>query len=146
MPRVVALNGLLLAAMALVILGVQVLDRDARAIEATVRTYAEAVSNEDLETAAAAVAPGERERWRGWIEPQLGNKYGIRGMGIRSHTVLEQVFQRASGAPFEATVAIDVNPGTPDLYRAATRVQVTRVDGAWYLVQPLLEPEADAAG
>jgi hypothetical protein len=138
-----ALNGLLLASVATAIVGVQVADRSAAQVDASVRRYAAAISISNLEAAVAEIAPPERARWRDWIAGQLGNVYDVRGVGVRAPSLLDRAVRRAGGSPSEVTVALDVNRGYPDeFYQPTTRVPVEQVDGRWYLADPLLAPEA----
>jgi hypothetical protein len=121
----------LLAVMGMAIFGVQTLDRRAGAVEASVRRYADAVSNADLDAAMAEIAPPERARWREWVAGQLGNVYEVRGIAVRSPSIL--------AAPAEVTVAMDVNRDYPDVfYQPTPRVGVEEVDGREYLSAPLL--------
>src|SRR5215813_2957182 len=135
----VVVNGLLLLATALCVAGVQALGRDESAVEASVRRYASAISNGDLEGAMAEIAPPERARWQEWVRSQLRNAYDVRGIAVRSPSVLERVFARTPGGPFEVTVVMDVNRDFPaDFYQPTTRVPVEDVDGRPYLSAPLL--------
>ena len=121
----------LLAAAGLAIFGVQVLDRRASAVEASVRRYADAVSNADLDAALAEIAPPERDRWRDWVAGQLGNVYEVRGIAVRAPSIV--------APPSEVTVAMDVNRGYPDeFYQPTPRVRVEEVGGREYLAAPLL--------
>jgi len=121
----------LLAVAGLAIFGVQTLDRRASAVEASVRRYAAAVSNSDLDAAMAEIAPPDRERWREWVAGQIGNVYEVRGIAVRSPWILS--------TPSEVTVAMDVNRGYPDeFYQPTPRVGVAEVDGREYLAAPLL--------
>ena len=138
MPRLLIVNALLLAGLALAIVGVQVLDRPAAQVDGSVRRYAAAVADGNLEAAAAEIAPAERGRWREWIAGQLGNIYDVRGVAVRAPSLLS-----GAHSPSEATVMLDVNRGYPDeFYQPTTRVPVEQVDGRWYLVEPLLNPSA----
>jgi hypothetical protein len=139
-PRLLALNCVLLAAVAVAIVGVQVMDRPAAQVDGSVRRYAAAVTEGNLEAAAAEIAPPERGRWREWIAGQLGNIYEVRGVAVRAPSLIGRA---ATGAPAEVTVTLDVDRGYPDeFYQPTTRVPVEQVDGRWYLVEPLLAPEA----
>jgi hypothetical protein len=145
-PRALLLLDLLLvASVGVAIVGVQVLDRPAGQVDGSVRRYALAVGAGDLEAAVQEIAPPERDRWRAWINGQLGNIYDVRGVAVRSPSLLERLTARAaSSAPSEVTVALDVNRGYPDeFYQPTTRVPLEQVDGRWYLAEPLLAPEAD---
>lgn len=129
----VALNGALLAAVALAIVAVQVIDRSASAVESSVRRYAVAVSTSDLDAAMAEIAPSARPAWRDWVSGQLGNVYEVRGIAVRAGALL--------GAPVEVTTVLDVNRGYPDeFYQPTTTVAVTEADGHFYLEAPLLAP------
>ncbi|HEV7664307.1 MAG TPA: hypothetical protein VGQ62_12275 [Chloroflexota bacterium] len=141
MPRLFLplLNGLLLAAIALAVARTQLALRDDAAVEASVRRYATAVSNADLEGALAEIAPDQRAKWQDWISGQLGNVYEVRGVAVRSPSVLRQVSERFPRTPFEATAILDVNRAFPDeFYQPTTRVPVEIVDARPYLAAPLL--------
>jgi hypothetical protein len=139
----VLLNGLLLALIAGAIGFVPLADRGSSAVEGAVRRYAAAVTAQDLGRAAAELAPASRAEWAPWIEGQLGNIYEVKGIGVRSPSLLDRLWRRAPTGPFEVTVVMDVNRGYPEyFYQPTTRVAVTQVEGRWYLVEPLLAPEA----
>jgi len=128
------LNGVLLATIAVAIGGVQLLDRGGAAVEASVRRYATAVSNADLGAALAEIAPEQRARWQDWVRSQLGNVYDVRGIAVRSPSLLQR--------PFEVTAVLDVNRDYPDeFYQPTARVPLQEVDGHWYLAAPLLASE-----
>jgi hypothetical protein len=128
------LNGFLVALITLCVVGVQVLDRGHAAVEAGVRRYATAVSNADLDAALEEIAPQQRVHWQDWIRSQLGNVYDVRGIAVRSPSLLQ--------APFEVTAVLDVNRDYPDeFYQPTARVPVREVDGRWYLAAPLLASE-----
>jgi hypothetical protein len=133
-----ALNGMLLAVMAAAIVGVQVLDRSGAAVEGSVRRYAAAISQADLDTAMAEIAPERRAAWTDWVRSQLGNVYDVTGIAVRSPSVVQRVFDGAPGRPFEVTAIMDVNRGYPEFYQPTTTESVTEVDGRWYLAAPLL--------
>ena len=140
--RLVVLNGVLLAATLAAILAVQALDRPAVQVEAAVRRYAAAISAANLDAATAEIAPSERTRWRDWIAGQLGNIYDVRGIAVRSASLLS----RQNPRPTEVTVVLDVNRSYPaDFYQPTTRVPLIEADGGWYLAAPLLAPEAASA-
>ncbi len=128
MARVyVALLGLIGVA----IVGVQVVNREASAVETSVRRYAAAVSTADLEAAVAEIAPDQRDRWRGWVAGQLGNVYDVRGVAVRTRSLL--------GPPVEVTVVMDVNRDfAGEFYQPTPRVPVEEVEGRPYLAAPLL--------
>ena len=143
MRRLLAVNGLLLASLAAVILGVQLTDRGAAQVDTSVRRYAAAVSTGNLDAAVQEIAPPARPRWRDWIAGQLGNVYEVRGVAVRAPSLLDRFTRHTASAPSEVTVALDVNRGYPDeFYQPTPRVPVQQVDGRWYLVEPLLAPEA----
>jgi hypothetical protein len=130
------LNAALLALVALAIVGVELWDRPSASVEASVRRYAAAVSNSDLDAAMAEIAPSERPRWRDWVSGQLGNVYDITGVAVRSAGLL--------GPPFEVTTDIDVNRTDPDqFYQASPRVRLVQESGRWYLTAPLLAPATE---
>ena len=129
----VALNGALLAAIALAIVAVQIVDRSESAVEGSVRRYAMAVSTSDLDGAMAEIAPASRSTWRDWVAGQLGNVYDVRGIAVRATSLV--------AAPVEVTTVLDVNRGYPDeFYQPTTTVPVSEADGQWYLAAPLLAP------
>jgi hypothetical protein len=133
------LNGLLVVAIGLAVVGGQVLDRPEASVEASVRRYASAVSNADLDAAMAEIAPEQRATWVDWVRGQLGNVYDVRGIAVRSPSVVRRVLERVPAGPFEVTAALDVNVAFPDqFYQPTTRVPVEEVDGRWYLSTPLL--------
>jgi hypothetical protein len=127
------LNGVLLALVALAIVGVEVADRGHAAVEASVRRYAEAVTSSDFDAAMAEIAPDQRSRWSDWVRSQLGNVYEVRGIAVRSPGVL--------GGPTDVTTVLDVDRDYPDeFYQPTTRVAVANLSGHWYLEAPLLAP------
>jgi hypothetical protein len=137
--RLVLVNGALLAAIGLAILGVTARDRAEVSVEAAVRRYAAAVTSMDLEAALDEVAPDQREDWRPWLTTQLGNIYDVRGIAVRSPSLADQIVRRAPSGPIEVSVVLDVNRDYPDeFYEPTARVPVERVSGRWYLSRPLL--------
>ena len=54
------MNAALVALVALSVVGIQVLDRAEASVEGSVRRYAAAVTNSDLEGALAEIAPDQR--------------------------------------------------------------------------------------
>ncbi len=136
------LNAILLVAIAGAILGVQRLDRSSPAVERVVRQYAAAVDAQDLGAALDQVDPAARDTWQPWVAYQLGNRYDVRAISVRSHSILDRLVRHDSGDPFEATVLLDVNRGKPGtFYQPTTRVPITCVDGRCYLGLPLLAAE-----
>jgi hypothetical protein len=137
--RLTVVTGLLGALVALSIVSIQVLDRAGASVEGSARRYAAAVSNGDLDAAMAEIAPDQRARWTEWVRGQLGDVYGVRGIAVRSPSVLQRVTQHTPGGPVEVTAVLDVNRDNPgDFYQPTTSVPVERVDGRWYLAMPLL--------
>jgi hypothetical protein len=131
--RLLVLDAVLLALVAVVIVGVQGVDRPAAAVEASVRRYADAVTTGDLQTAMAEIAPDQRDQWSAWVQGQLGNQYIVTGVAVRTPGLLAR--------PREVTVDMDVNRDYPDeFYQASPRVSVVEADGRWYLAAPLLAP------
>lgn len=127
------LNLVLIAVVAVAIVGVQAGTRPAAAVEASVRRYAIAVSNGDFDAAMAEIAPDQRDRWNAWVQGQLGNVYAVTGIAVRAPSLL--------ASPTDVTVDMDVNRGFKDeFYQATPRVNVEEVDGRWYLAAPLLAP------
>jgi hypothetical protein len=121
----------LIVLIALAIVGVQVIDRPAASVEASVRRYATAVSNADFDAAMAEIAPDQRARWTDWVRSQLGNIYEVRGVAVRAPFLL--------ASPSEVTVDLDVNRGYPDeFYQPTPRVPVEVYEGRPYLAAPLL--------
>jgi len=126
-----ALNGVLLVLMAAAIASIQLFDRSGAAVEASVRRYAMAISNSDLDAAMAEIAPERRADSIEFVQSQLGNIYDVTGIAVRSASVLAR--------PFEVTAIMDVNRNFPeDFYQPTARVNVEEVDGRWYLAAPLL--------
>jgi hypothetical protein len=137
--RLVLVNGALLAAIGLAILGVTARDRAEVSVEAAVRRYAAAVTSMDLEAALDEVAPDQREDWRPWLTTQLGNIYDVRGIAVRSPSLADQIVRRAPNGPIEVSVVLDVNRDYPEeFYEPTARVPVEQVNGRWYLSRPLL--------
>ena|ERR1700687_1121687 len=137
--RLTVVNGLLLALVALSVASIQVLDRAEASVEGSVRRYAVAVSTGDLEAALAEIAPDQRAKWTDWVRSQLGNVYDVRGIAVRSPSVLQRVILHVPGGPTEVTVVLDVNRDFPDdFYQPTARVPVEQFEGRWYLGKPLL--------
>ncbi len=137
--RLTFVNGASLVAVALSVASIQVLDRAEASVEASVRRYAAAVSNSDLDGALAEIAPDQRANWSDWVRSQLGNVYDVRGIAVRSPSVLQRVNQRVPAGPFEVTAVLDVNRDFPeDFYQPTARVPVEEFEGRWYLARPLL--------
>ena len=131
----------LVASMALSIVGIELADRAEASVEGGVRRYAFAVTNSDLDAALAEIAPDQRALWMDWVRGQLGNVYEVRGIAVRSPALLRRVFQRVPGGPYEVTAVLDVNRDYPDeFYQPTTRVPVEEFQGRWYLAVPLLAP------
>ena len=125
------LNGLLLALIAIAIVGVEAIDRPEAAVEASARRYALAITNSDLNAAMQEIAPDQRAQWSDWVQGQLGNVYNVTGTGVHAPSLLAQ--------PTDVTVYLDVNPGYPDeFYQPTARVDVEQQNGQWYLAAPLL--------
>jgi hypothetical protein len=137
--RWLVLNGGLLGLLGLAIVGIQVLDRSGAMVEASVRRYAVGVSHADLDAAMAEIAPDQRAAWQDWVAGQLGNVYDVKGIAVRSPSVLERVFRSPDANRYEVTMIMDVDRDFPDqFYQPTTRVPLTRVDGRWYLAAPFL--------
>jgi Flp pilus assembly protein CpaB len=138
-PSAIIVIGGLLALVALSVVGIQVLDRAEASLEGSVRRYAVAVTNSDLEGALAEIAPDQRANWTDWVRSQLGNAYDVRGIAVRSPSFLQRVTQRVPAGPFEVTAVLDVNRAYPeDFYQPTARVPVEEFDGRWYIAKPLL--------
>jgi hypothetical protein len=132
-------NGVLLALVALAVVGFQVLDRPEASVEGSVRRYAVAVSSGDLEAALAEIAPDQRALWTDFVQSQLGNVYDVRGIAVRSSSLLQRATLHTPGGPFEVTAILDVNRDFgEDFYQPTTRVPVEQFEGRWYLAKPLL--------
>ncbi len=126
-----ALVVLLLGLVGAAIVGVQAFDRRGAAVEASVRRYATAITNSDLDGALAEIAPPLRDRWRDWIAGQLGNVYEVRGVAVRARSI--------TSGPDAVTVVMDVNRGyAGEFYQPTPRVGVAEIDGREYLTAPLL--------
>jgi hypothetical protein len=137
--RWVLLNGLLLGITGLAIVGIQVLDRSGAAVESGVRRYAAARSSADLDAAMAEISPDQRDEWRDWVGGQLGNVYDVRGIAVRSPSVLGRFLGGPDAGRYEVTVIMDVDRDFPEqFYQPTTRVPLSQVDGRWYLAAPLL--------
>jgi hypothetical protein len=137
--RLTVVNGVLLALVALSVVSVQVLDRAEASVEGSVRRYAAAVTNGDLDGALAEIAPDQRVNWADWVRSQLGNVYDVRGIAVRSPSVWQRVSLRVPAGPFEVTAILDVNREFPeDFYQPTARVPVEEFEGRWYLAKPLL--------
>src|SRR5260370_20957246 len=95
------MNFVVLAMVTAAVVGVQAVDRPAVSLEGSVRRYAAAVSNQDLEGAMAEIAPDQRARWTSWVQEQLGNVYEVRGIAVRSSGLL--------APPLDVTSVLDVN-------------------------------------
>ncbi len=133
MSRAGQLSAILLALVAIAIVGVEAVDRPEAAIEASVHRYADAVAQGDLDAAMAEIAPSERARWSDWVNGQLGNVYDVTGVAVHAPWLL--------GSPTDVTVDLDVNRAYPDeSYQASPRVALEAADGRWYLSAPLLAP------
>jgi hypothetical protein len=130
--RLFVINAVLLALIALAVVGTSAFQRPASNVEAAVRRYADAVSTSNLDGALAEIAPAERDTYQPWLESQLGNVYEVKGIAVRAPAFL-------AGAPYEVTVVLDVNRDDPtEFYEPTTTTQVEQVDGKWYLARPLL--------
>ncbi len=141
-PWLTIVNGVLLVAIAVLIGVIQLRDRAGSQIEAAVDRYATAIAAQDLDGCLAELPPDARDQWRAFVAAQLGNTYAIDAISVRSPSVLERLLRHADGAPYEATVTIDVDRADPTAaYQATTRVPVTEQDGRWYLAAPPLAPE-----
>lgn len=135
-PVLVLINGALQLLLALAILGVEARDRPAAAVEAGVRRYAQAVSNDDFEGAMAEIAPDQRAAWSDFVANQVGNIYDVTGVAVRANSLF--------GPPTDVTTDVDVNRPSPDqFYQASPRVDVEQFDGRWYLAAPLLAPTSE---
>lgn len=139
--RLTSLVGALLALIAFSIVGIEAADRSEASVEGSVRRYAVALSNADLDGALAEIAPDQRAAWMDWVRGQLGNVYEVRGIAVRSPSLQRRIFERVPGGPYEATAVLDVNRDYPDeFYQPTTRVPVEEYQGRWYLAAPLLSP------
>ncbi len=137
--RLFAINGVLLALVALSAASIQVLDRAGASVEGSVRRYALAVSSGDLDAALAEIAPDQRVKWTDWVRSQLGNVYDVRGIAVHSPSVLQRVVLNVPGGLTEVTAVLDVNRDYPDdFYQPTARVPVEDFQGRWYLAKPLL--------
>jgi hypothetical protein len=137
--RLVVVNGLLLVALAMAVVRTQLALRDDAAVEASVRRYAAAVSAADLDGALAEIAPDQRAHWQDWVRGQLGNVYEVRGIAVRSPSLVARVTRGVPLEPVEVTTILDVNRDYPDeFYQPTTRVPVEIFDRRPYLAAPLL--------
>ena len=137
--RLALLNAVLMVAIGLGVIGGQVLGRPEASVEGSVRRYASAVSNADLDAAMAEIAPEQRATWRDWVRGQLGNVYDVRGIAVRTPSSAQRLVQGVPAGPFEVTAVLDVNRDYPDqFYQPTARVPVEEAEGRWYLSKPLL--------
>ena len=68
------------------------------------------------------------------MRSQLGNVYDLRGVAVRSPSVIERIQDSAPAGPTEVTAIMDVNRDFPDdFYQPTTREPVEEFDGRWYL-------------
>lgn len=120
------------------------LDRSPGQVEGSITRYATAMAAQDADAAAAEIAPSRRARWRAFLESQLGNIYELRGLGVRTPSVLARLTTGAAAVPTEATAVLDVNRGYPGFfYQPTTRVPLMLEEGRIYLAAPLLAPESE---
>ena len=139
LPSGIMVIGGLLALVAISVVGIQVLDRAEASVEGSVRRYAVAVTNSDLEGALAEIAPDQRANWTDWVRSQLGNVYDVRGIAVHSPSLLQRVTMHATSGSDEVTAILDVNRDFPDdFYQPTTRVNVEEFEGRFYLAKPLL--------
>jgi hypothetical protein len=137
-PRLILFNALMLACIALSIGAIDVLARQQAALETSVRRYAQAIADQDLDAALQEIAPDQRDRWRDFVQNQLGNIYEVRGVAVRTPAL----YKRAGLTPFEVSVVIDVDRGFPgEFYQASRSVPLERLNGRLYLQRPLLATE-----
>ena len=119
MTRLVALNLGLVAFVAVAVVSVQAIARPEASLEASVRRYAQAISNADLDAAMAEIAPDQRSRWTDWVRGQLGNVYEVRGIAVRASSIVRP--------PTDVTVVLDVNKAFPDeFYQPTANVGLIR--------------------
>lgn len=136
MSRGLIVNAVLLASVAVAIVGVELLDRPASAVEASVRRYTAAITAGDFDAAMAEITPDQRSAWIEWVRGQLGNVYDVTGIAVRTGWLL--------GRPVDVTTDLDINRNYADeFYQATPRVGVQEVEGRWYLRAPLLAPSAE---
>jgi hypothetical protein len=139
----VVANGVLLVAIALVIGAAQLRDRSGAQIESAVDRYAAALAADNLDGCLAELAPADRAEWTDFVRSQLGNRYDVVGVSVRSPSVLDRLQSRVDASPSEATLALSINRDDPEsFYQATSRIPVTQDAGRWYLAAPPLAPEA----
>jgi hypothetical protein len=138
--RLVVLNGALIAMLAASIVGGSLLDRSEVSIEASVRRYAAAITDADVDAALQEIAPARRDEWHDVVADQAGNVYVVKGIAVRAPSLLDRLRTHVPAGPSEVTVVMDVNPGVAadELFQPTVRVPVEQVDGRWYLSEPLL--------
>jgi len=137
--RLVAVNAVLLLLTALAVVVFGLVARADTAIAGSVRRYAAGLSSSNLDAALAEIAPSHREMWRDWISGQLGNVYDVRGVAVRSPSLLQRARGVEAGGAYEVSIVLDVNREYPTFYFQPTpRVPVEQVDARWYLSQPPL--------
>ncbi len=135
-------NGLLLLSLVASAIALEVVDHSSVLVETMVSRYAQAISSNDPDAALAEIAPHTRSLHRGFVLNQLGNVYVVRGVAVRTPSLLEQLAGSTARGPVEVTVVLDVDPGDPlAYYQPTSRVPVEDVFGRWYLSAPLLEPQ-----
>jgi hypothetical protein len=140
--RLLAVNGLLFLALGALAAALEVVDHSSVLVESTVSRYAQAISNNEPDTALAEIAPETRSLDREFVLNQLGNVYVVRVVAVRTPSLLDRLTQPAARGPVDVTVVLDVDPGDPQAYyQPRSTVPVEEVGGRWYLSAPLLAPQ-----
>ena len=138
--RLTLVNGVLLGVMALAIVGIQGLYRGGAAVEASVRRYAAAVSNSDSATGLwPRLRPTSGRRGRsGFAASYLGNVYDVRGIAVRSPSVLQRVLDPTGGRLSKSPPSWTSTGTTRPVLSTDGAVAVEQVDGRWYLHAPFV--------
>jgi len=134
---------LIIISSAVVLVGFWI-DRSARSDgpEAPLFRYSEAVAGRDLQSALAQLAPEIRDRSKGFVEEQLGNRYTILASAVRGPSLLDRLLSgEATATRVTATIEVlELESNTPP-WRATEEIPVVPSGGRWYLLKPPLRPE-----
>ncbi|MBI4494812.1 MAG: hypothetical protein HY690_18710 [Chloroflexi bacterium] len=119
------------------------IDRQPRQVGALVRDELAAVERQDLAAALATLEPAQRERWRDFVANQLGNRYTVQAISVRSPSLLDRWLHGQPPQATSATLFLVVNPGTPETWSATTLVRLAWRDGQPFLTDPPLAPSGE---
>ena len=126
--------GLLAVCAAVALLG-PLWEAGRRGPELSVRAYLAAVERDDLVGALETIAPEARPAVEERVANQLGNRYRVEVVALGTPSLLA----RALGAPdthARATVLAEVAPRVGGPWKSTSVVELVRLDGRWYLVEP----------